>query len=206
MSTSTSTFPFFFSSTFSRPRSSPLDGRRDLRRLEASGFSASELRFEGSEALRQRFRRDGGEGEGEGERGGVDDDDGGGRGRRKQITFDFFFFFFFLLHSESARLSPFSPEPLCLSFSMGRKGTLHMPSVEGHSSSQRAPRRREWFPSEWTRVVRRPPHAAAPQRPFLVVPMFDAEPSRASSPRRFLSRRIAVKRKAGLSSTSALRA
>ena len=70
MSTSTSTFPFFFSSTFSRPRSSPLDGRRDLRGLEASVFSASQLRFEGSEALRQRFRRDGGEGEGEGERGG----------------------------------------------------------------------------------------------------------------------------------------
>lgn len=205
MSTSTSTFPFFFSSTFSRPRSSPLDGRRDLRRLEASGFSASQLRFEGSEALRQRFRRDGGEGEGEGERGGRRRRR---RGQRSKKTnhFRLFFSFFFLLHSESARLSPFSPEPLCLSFSMGRKGTLHMPSVEDHSSSQRAPRRREWFPSEWTRVVRRPLHAAAPQRPCLVVPMFDAEPSRASSPRRFLSRRIAVKRKAGLSSTSAFRA
>ena len=189
MSTSTSTFPFFFSSTFSRPRSSPLDGRRDLRRLEASGFSASQLRFEGSEALRQRFRRDGGEGEGEGERGGRR------RRRRGQRSMKTNHFRLFSFSSSSsiprARAFPPSLQSLCASLS---PWAVKVRCICPPSRSTA---------SEWTRVVRRPPHAAAPQRPFLVVPLFDAEPSRASSPRRFLSRRIAVKRKAGLSSTSA---
>lgn len=115
MSTSTSTFPFFFSSTFSRPRSSPLDGRRDLRRLEASGFSASQLRFEGSEALRQRFRRDGGEGEGEGERGGRR------RRRRGQRSMKTNHFRLFSFSSSSsiprARAFPPSLQSLCASLS-----------------------------------------------------------------------------------------